>query len=179
MTATENFKVGTLLTITESSGGVLVNSSGGGTIYGGGSSVASRSVTARSDSEYSHAPRIRDDDTSSVASSRTTTTRGFPIDFNPKNYGDPGLRPSGSVVSSNSPKGKSQFARVRAAPTKIHSDASRLQQQGMKKTRRPAKGLGDEDERPSSESEGEEISPSPKTPARRAQTAGTLPDLKI
>jgi hypothetical protein len=192
-TATNKIKVGNLLSINDrSSGGVPVNSSGG-TIFGGGSSVASRSVTTSSVGDFSDAPRIRGDDASSISSFNTPGKKGF----NPMNYGDPGLRPTGSVASRDSPKSKS-WASVRPPASKVHSHAARQVQQEVRK-RQPkaitgtdrqqgqvtktgptAKPFDDETQLDSDESDGEE--PAPKTrapPARPSQANGTFSKSKI
>ena len=172
----DKIKVGNLLNITDhSSGGVPVNSSGG-TIYGGGSSVASRSTTTRSASEFSDAPKMRNGtDTTSMASS-ITTSKGS---FNPN--GNPGrLSHAGSAVSSNSPKSKSNFLKVSSVPTKVHSDASRLLQQGLKKKKKilPATKYDDDDDdvevADSPENSEDERAPSTKATARRVPAKGTI-----
>jgi hypothetical protein len=183
-------KVGNLLSIgnERSSGGMPVNSSGG-TIFGGGSSVASRSITTSSVSDFSDAPRITGDDASSISSFNTPGKKGF----NPMNYGDPGLRQTSSVASRDSPKSKA-WASVRPPASKVHSHAARQVQKEVKKRQPKAntnpyllqdqasnkslaiKGFGDEEEIPSDESDGEE-EPAPKPsapPARPAQANGTF-----
>ena len=204
MTATDKIKVGNLLSIgNDLSGGVSLNSRGG-TIYGGGSSIASRSITTPSVSDYSGAPRIRGDDTSSISSFTTPAKKTF----NPNSYG---LLPArtASVTSTESPKGSSQWARMRAVPSKVNSDAARLmeqevqkrqlqpkanteayqqQQQQFMKNHSAVKSFGDEDQLPSDESEEDEPAPNQSAPARkttapvrkttapiqRAQTNGTF-----
>jgi hypothetical protein len=130
VTAANKNKVGNLLSIHDRSGGVPLNSSGG-TVWGGGSSVASRSITTPSVSDYSGVARIGDDDASSISSFTTPGKKGF----NPKNYGDPGLRPCGSVVSSNSPMSKSAWARIGKPASKVHSDAARQLEQTLSQKR--------------------------------------------
>lgn len=196
MTATDKTKVGNLLSIgNDLSGGVPVNSRGG-TIYGGGSSIASRSITTPSVSDYSGAPRIRGDDTSSISSFTTPAKKVF----DPNNYG---LR-TASVTSTESPKGKSQWARMKAVPSTVNSTAARQvdqevqkrqlqpkantetyqQQQQFMKTHSAVRSFGDEDQLPSDESEEDEPAPKSSAPARkttapvqRAQTNGTFSKL--
>jgi hypothetical protein len=181
--------VGNLLSIgnDRSSGGVPVNSSGG-TIFGGGSSVASRSITTSSVSDYSDAPRIRGDDASSISSFKTPGKKSF----NPMNYSDPGLRPTGSVASHDSPKSKA-WASVRPPASKVNSHAARRVQQEVKKRQPKAntgtdrqqgqmtktgstfKPFSDEDQIGSDESDGEEPAPKPSAPpVPRAQVTGTF-----
>jgi hypothetical protein len=185
-----------------SSGGVPVPSAGGGTIYGGGSasvtsqSPSSRSVTTPSVSDYSNIPRVRGDDSSSIASFSTAATKPR---FNPQNYGDPGLRsPNGNGTT---PKSNSPWAKIKAEPFKVSSDAARQLQQELKKRSPPkaktvtnrrqpeqamkthpvAKPFGDEEQLPSDEeSEDDEPAPPPKAAARRAPATGafTKSDIK-
>jgi hypothetical protein len=182
MTATDKIKVGNLLSIgNDLSGGVSLNSRGG-TIYGGGSSIASRSITTPSVSDYSGAPRIRGDDTSSISSFTTPAKKTF----NPNSYGLLSAR-TASVTSTEFPKGSSQWARMRAVPSKVNSDAARLmeqevqkrqlqpkanteayqqqQQQQLIKTHSAVKSFGDEDQLPSDESEEDEPAPKQSAPA--------------
>jgi hypothetical protein len=182
MTATDKIKVGNLLSIgNDLSGGVSLNSRGG-TIYGGGSSIASHSITTPSVSDYSGAPRIRGDDTSSISSFTTPAKKVF----NPNDYGLRSAR-TASVTSTESPKGSSQWARMRAVPSKVNSDAARLmeqevqkrqlqpkanteayhhqQQQQLIKTHSAVKSFGDEDQLPSDESEEDEPAPKQSAPA--------------
>ena len=178
MTAANKNKVGNLLSIHDRSGGVPVNSSGG-TVWGGGSSVASRSITTPSVSDYSGVARIGDDDASSISSFTTPGKKGF----NPKNYGDPGLRPCGSVVSSNSPMSKSAWARIGKPASKVHSDAARQLEQTLSQKRiTAAKYANDSDVEVAEEAEDsdddddEPVVPMPKktSPARRAQATSTF-----
>jgi hypothetical protein len=178
VTAANKNKVGNLLSIHDRSGGVPVNSSGG-TVWGGGSSVASRSITTPSVSDYSGVARIGDDDASSISSFTTPGKKGF----NPKNYGDPGLRPSGNVVSSNSPMSKSAWARIGKPASKVHSDAARQLEQTLSQKRiTAAKYANDSDVEVAEEAEDsdddddEPVVPMPKktSPARRAQATSTF-----
>ena len=178
MTTANKNKVGNLLSIHDRSGGVPVNSSGG-TVWGGGSSVASRSVTTPSVSDYSGAPRIRDDDASSISSFTTPGRKGF----NPKNYCDPGLRPTSSVVSSISPTSKSAWTKIGKPASKVHSDAARQLEQTLSQKRiTAAKYANDSDVEVAEEAEDsddnddEPVVPMPKktSPARRAQATSTF-----
>ena len=159
------------------SGGVPVNSSRG-TIWGGGSSIASRSIASRSIttpsvSDYSGAPKIRGDDTSSITSFDSPTKKLF----NPKNYGDPGLRPSGSSVvgSTDSPKGKTQWPRVRAVPSKVNSDAARELDQHMAVRRRTAEKYADDDDAKAAESAEDSDDSDVPAPKMKASAPATKP----
>jgi hypothetical protein len=177
--------VGSLLSIGDHrSGGVPVNSSGG-TIYGGPSSVASRSVaspsvTNPSVSEFSYAPRPKDDDASSVSSFNTGFSKPT---FNPNKYGNPGLRrPIESVFSSDSTNGKSAWAKTRMPPSKVNSDAARQLEQEVARKRLAAEKCADNydvevAERPDDSDDEEPVPvpvPSLKAPVRRAQANGTF-----
>jgi hypothetical protein len=169
------------------SGGVPVNSSGG-TIWGGSSSVASPSIaspsiTTPSVSEYSGAPRIRGDDVSSISSFPSPTKKPF----NPKNYGDPGrLRPTGSSVvsSTDSPKGNSQWAKMRAVPSKVSSDAARQLEQVLRQKRLTADKYADDDDVKAAEtdedSDDDVRAPKPKVaaPAPKPKTFVPAPKVK-
>ena len=183
MPATDKIEVGNLLSIgNDLSGGMPVNSRGG-TIYGGGSSIASRSITTPSVSDYSGAPRIRGDDNSSISSFTTPAKKTF----NPNSYGLLSAR-TPSVTNTESPKGSSQWARMRAVPSKVNSDAARLmeqevqkrqlqdkanteayqQQQQIVKTHSAVKPWGEEEQLASDESDGDEPAPKQSAPVRKS-----------
>jgi hypothetical protein len=180
-TAANKIKMGNLSIGNDLSGGVPVKSSRG-TIWGGGSSIASCSITTPSVSDYSGAPKIRGDDTPSI------TSFDSPIKklFNPKNYGDPGLRPSGSSVvsSTDSPKGKTQWPRMKAVPSKVNSDAARQVEQHMAVRRRTAEKYADDDDVKAADSaeDSDDAVPAPKmkasAPAIKPKTFVPAPKMK-